>query len=127
MRYCVLKACTEYIHDLRCEDKFSDIQIRILYRRLCGAINLSHKQIPNFTSFVSNFHPPLVFTSTVPDTCGNFLEISISIDTSFHSLSTSAFFKRTDSPLYLNISLFSHRSRKKSHLLFFVPLPPTPV
>uniref|UniRef100_A0A0L8FT24 Helix-turn-helix domain-containing protein n=1 Tax=Octopus bimaculoides TaxID=37653 RepID=A0A0L8FT24_OCTBM len=81
-------------------------------------MSISPDQLSNFSSFISNFHPSLQFTSTISDTSVNFLDIFLSIDLPSHSLITSVFFKPTDSHLYFNFSS-SHPCHTKRAIPYF--------
>jgi hypothetical protein len=74
-----------------------------LYKRyiddIVGAMSGSRESLQQFIDFMSNFTPSLKFTHTISDTSVCFLDLNISIDSD--RLSTSIYYKPTDSHSYL--------------------------
>ena len=73
-----------------------------------GTASCSYAELESFIHFVNNFHPALKFTWEISETSVSFLDILISINGS--RLTTSVFYKPTDS---------------HSYLVFFLPIPTT--
>ena len=71
---------------------------------IVGAASCQRDELENFIDFVSNFHPPLQFTSTITETELPFLDINLRI--SEERIQTSIFYKETDTHNYLHFSSF---------------------
>ena len=78
-----------------------------LFRRyiddVLGVATCSRDTLQTFINFLSSFHPALKFTHSISDTSLSFLDISITIqsDSDHPKLTTSIFYKETDSHSYL--------------------------
>ena len=92
--------------------------IPLLYRRFiddCFGIAVGALQVlMDFINFVSSFHPSIKFTHEVSSTSLPFLDIHVSIDPTSNQLSTSVFYKQTDSHSYLNYTSCHPPSTKSS-------------
>ena len=64
--------------------------------------------LENFISFVCNFHPALQFEYQISSSCLSFLNINLRITDNY--ISTSIFYKETDSHSYLHND-YSHNSK----------------
>ena len=97
---------------------FSSFQgpIPQFYRRYIddgfGFTDMPVEDLSAFISFVSNFHPSIKFTSIVSASSVSFLDISVSIGPV--SLSTSVYYKPTDSHSFLLYSSSHPRSCRDS-------------
>eukprot|EP00061_Rhincodon_typus_P006236 g26668.t1 len=65
-----------------------------------GTASCSHKELEQFISFPSTFHPNFKFTWTISNTSLSFLDLSVSM--SGDRLKTDIYFKPTDSHSYLD-------------------------
>ncbi|XP_076458602.1 uncharacterized protein LOC143292299 [Babylonia areolata] len=70
-----------------------------------------------FIDFMSNFHPALKFTHTISNCSVPFLDILVTIQPTCNFLTTSVFYKETDSHLYLLYSS-SHPQACKNSIPF---------
>ena len=80
-----------------------------------GTALCSYAELESFIHFVNNFHPALKFTLEISETSVSFLDILISINGS--RLTTSVFYKPTDSHSYLLFSS-SHPNHTKRSIPF---------
>ena len=80
-----------------------------------GTASCSYAELESFIHFVNNFHPALKFTWEISETSVSFLDILISINGS--RLTTSVFYKPTDSHSYLLFSS-SHPNHTKRSIPF---------
>ena len=71
---------------------------------IVGAASCQRDELENFIDFVSNFHPPLQFTSTITETELPFLDINLHI--SEDRIQASIFHKEMDTHKYLHFSSF---------------------
>ena len=71
-----------------------------------GSASCSCVELESFINFFNDFHPALQFTWEISETSVSFLDILISINGNM--LTTSAFYKPTDSHNYLFISSQSY-------------------
>ena len=67
-----------------------------------------------FMDFVANFHPAIKFTSEVSSTSLPFLDIKVSINAESRFISTSVYYKPTDSHTYLCYASSHPKSSKNS-------------
>ena len=76
----------------------------VLYKRyIDDIVGLgTHADLDHFVNYVANFDPTLKFTWNISDTSIDFLDVTISIND--HGLSTTIFYKPTDSHNYLRSS-----------------------
>ena len=92
--------------------------VPLLYRRFIddcfGAAAGPLQLLINFINFVSSFHPSIKFTHQVSATTLPFLDIQVSIHPDSDKLSTSVFYKPTDSHSYLNYTSCHPPSTKSS-------------
>ena len=79
-----------------------------------GITSCTRSELDSFILFVDSFHPSLQFTWEISDTSVAFLDISVSI--SGNRLSTSVYYKPTDSHSYL-----SYSSSHPKHTLDSIP------
>ena len=79
-----------------------------------GTVSCSCGELEYFINYVNNFHPPLQFTWEISETSVSFLDILISIHD--NRLTTSVFYKPTDSHSYLLYS--SHPNHTKQSIPF---------
>ena len=95
-----------------------DWVVPLLYRRFIddcfGAAAGPLQLLINFINFVSSFHPSIKFTHQVSATTLPFLDIQVSIHPDSDKLSTSVFYKPTDSHSYLNYTSCHPPSTKSS-------------
>ena len=92
--------------------------VPLLYRRFIddcfGAAAGPLQVLMDFITFVSSFHPSIKFTHQVSSTTLPFLDIQVSIHPDSDKLSTSVFYKPTDSHSYLNYTSCHPPSTKSS-------------
>lgn len=79
-----------------------------------GLSSAPKEQVMDFIQFVSRFHPSLQFTFEISDSSLSFLDIQLSVQPDSHALSTSVFYKPTDSHSYLLFSSSHPPSTKNS-------------
>ena len=79
-----------------------------------GTASCSRAELECFFSYVNNFHPALQFTWEISETSLSFLDILVSING--NRLTTSVFYKPTDSHSYLLYS--SHLNHTKQSIPF---------
>ena len=79
-----------------------------------GVASCSLSVLTDFLDFVSNFHPSIKFTREISSTSLPFLDINVSINADSRHLSTSVFYKPTDSHTYLCYSSSHPVSTKNS-------------
>ena len=77
-----------------------------------GTASCSRTELDCFINFVNNFHPALQFTWEISETSVSFLDILVSING--NGLSTSVFYKPTDSHSYLLFSSCRPKHTKTS-------------
>ena len=80
-----------------------------------GTASCSYAELESFIHFLNNFYPALKFTWDISETSVSFLDILISINGS--RLTTSVFYKPTDSHSYLLFSS-SHPNHTKRLIPF---------
>ena len=80
-----------------------------------GTASCSRVELERFINFVNNFHAALQFTWEISETSVSFLDILVSING--NKLSTSVFYKATDSHSYLLFSS-SHPNHTKRSIPF---------
>ena len=80
-----------------------------------GTASCSRVELERFINFVNNFHAALQFTWEISETSVSFLDILVSING--NKLSTSVFYKPTDSHSYLLFSS-SHPNHTKRSIPF---------
>ena len=92
-----------------------------LYKRFIddcfGVSTSSEEDLVKFINFASNFHPSIKFTYEVSPSSLPFLDILISIDPDVNKLTTSVFYKPTDTHSYLNYTS-SHPASTKDSIPF---------
>ena len=88
-----------------------------LFRRyiddIIGITTSTKTELLDFIEFVSTFHPALKFTHSISEDTLSFLDIQVSI-TNSQKLSTSVFYKSTDSHSYLDFASNHPPSTKNS-------------
>ena len=77
-----------------------------------GSASCSRVELESFIKFVNDFHPALQFTWEISETSVSFLDILVSING--NRLTTSVFYKPTDSHSYLLYSSFHPNHTKRS-------------
>ena len=77
-----------------------------------GATSMSHSQLLDFTEFVQNFHPPIKFTYEISEQSVAFSDMDISLKQG--KLTTSVYYKATDSGSYLDHRSSHNPSTKNS-------------
>ena len=77
-----------------------------------GATSMSHSQLLDFAEFVQNFHPPINFTYEISEQSVAFLDMDISLKQ--RKLTTSVYYKATDSRSYLDHRSSHNPSTKNS-------------
>ena len=77
-----------------------------------GATSMSHSQLLDFNEFVQNFHPPIKFTYELSEQSVAFLDMDISLKQK--KLTTSVYYKATDSRSYLDHRSSHNPSTKNS-------------
>ena len=92
-----------------------------LYKRFIddcfGVSTSSEQELVDFINFASNFHPSIKFTYEVSSSSLPFLDILISLVPGEDKLSTSVYYKPTDSHAYLNYTS-SHPPSTKDGIPF---------
>ena len=79
---------------------------------ILGATSMSRENLDRFINFVSNFHPSFQYTFTVSQVSVNFLDIKLCIKAD--KISTSVYYKETDSHAYLKYGSFHPKSCKNA-------------
>ena len=80
---------------------------------IIGITSTSQVELQNFINFVCSFHPSLKFTYEISESSVSFLDICVSIN-NLGQLSTTVFYKPTDSHSYLTFSSSHPTSTKHS-------------
>lgn len=78
---------------------------------IMGVTTMTKENLEKFIQEFNNFHPSIRVTSTISEDCINFLDISI---LNGDTLSTTVFYKETDSHNYLNFRSFHPDHCKRS-------------
>ena len=79
---------------------------------ILGATSMSRENLDRFINFVSNFHPSFQYTFTVSEVSANFLDIKWYVKAD--AISTSVYYKETDSHAYLKYGSSHPKSCKNA-------------
>ena len=99
-------------------DKYAGTKPTLFKRYIddCLGVSVGPKEdLVSFINHISNFHPALKYTHEISTTSVSFLDLSISFDPNCCKLSTTIFYKPTDSHAYLLYSS-SHPSSTRNSI-----------
>ena len=93
------------------DDPFPEFHKRYI-DDILGATSMSRENLDRFINFVSNFHPSFQYTFTVSEVSANFLDIKLCVKAD--AISTSVYYKETDSHAYLKYGSSDPKSCKNA-------------